>query len=238
LIETQFAFSTDGTRIAFDVGGEGPPLMLLHGGGHHRRYWHDAGYVDRVAADFTVIAIDIRGSGDSDKPEDPTLYTIAHHCADILAVADACGVDRFSLWGYSYGGNIGRYLAARSARVTSLIMVGIPFGAAASGEFREMILRLREQRSGFEPANIAWLLAMLDWPDNAPADLRCPTLWIVGSNNPFAMASVAKHRATLAESQVQVQIIDGLNHEQEFSEIDAVLAPMLAFARSWRAGVS
>jgi len=108
-------------------------------------------------------------------------------------------------------------------------MIGIPFGAAASGEFREMILRLREQRGRFEPADIAWLLAMLDWPDNAPGELRCPTLWLVGSNNPFAKASVETHRAALVESMVQVQIINGLNHEQEFTEIDAVLPAMLTF---------
>jgi len=206
--------------------------VLLHGGGHNRRYWRDAGYIDRLGRDFRVITIDIRGSGESARPPDPAAYTIAHHCADILAVADACAVDRFSLWGYSYGGNIGRYLAARSARVTSLIMIGIPFGAAAGGEFRSMILRIREQPSRFEAAAVAWLLAMLDWPDNMPADVQCPTLWVVGSNNNFAMASVAEHREALARSLVQVHIIDGLNHEQEFSEIEVVLPALTVFAQS------
>lgn len=232
MTDTQFVTSADGTQIAYDVAGRGPALLLLHGGGHNRRYWRDAGYVDRMAADHTVIAIDIRGSGESDKPDDPAMYTIDHHCTDILAVADACSVDRFSLWGYSYGGNIGRYLAARSSRVVGLIMIGIPFGAAASGEFRKMILRIREQRSRFEPADIAWLLAMLDWPDNLPPDVPCPTLWVVGSNNPFAMASIDEHRAALANSRVRVQIIDGLNHEQEFSEIDVVLPILRTFAQS------
>ena len=231
MTDTRFATSADGTRIAYDVVGRGPPLLLLHGGGHNRRYWHNAGYVDRLAADYTVIAIDIRGSGESDKPRDPSFYTIDHHCNDILAVADACSADRFSLWGYSYGGNIGRYVAARSARVARLIMIGIPFGAAASGEFRNMILRIRDERSRYDPADVAWLLAMLDWPDNLPTDVPCPTLWVVGSNNPFAMSSVDEHRVALANSTVRVQIIDGLNHEQEFSEIDVVLPILRTFAK-------
>lgn len=40
---TRYATSADGARIAFDVTGSGPALMLLHGGGQNRRAWHEAG---------------------------------------------------------------------------------------------------------------------------------------------------------------------------------------------------
>ena len=46
---TRFATSNDGTRLAFDVTGSGPAVMLLHGGGQTRKSWHDAGYVARLA---------------------------------------------------------------------------------------------------------------------------------------------------------------------------------------------
>jgi pimeloyl-ACP methyl ester carboxylesterase len=68
-----------------------------------------------------------------------------------------------------------------------------------------------------------------DWPTNEPRDLRCPTLWLVGSNNPFAMASVDQYRAALTDSQVRVQIVEGLSHEQELSQIDRVLPVMRSF---------
>ena len=222
---TTFATSRDGTRIAYDATGSGAPLVLLHGGGHNRSYWHSAGYVGRLMNAHRVIAIDARGSGDSDQPADPSAYTPRNQGDDVLAVADACGVDRFVLWGYSYGGNIGRYLASRSARVTKFVMMGIPFGPGAFGEFRKMIERIAERPS---PA-IAWLVGMLDWPINEPNDLRCPTLWLVGSDNPFAMASVDQYRTALTGSQVRAQIVDGLNHEQEFSDIDRVLPLMRSF---------
>src|SRR5262249_24479766 len=59
---TRFVTSKDGTRIAYDVTGAGPALILLHGGGGNRRDWHEAGYVVRLSSAFTVIAIDQRGS--------------------------------------------------------------------------------------------------------------------------------------------------------------------------------
>ena len=61
------------------------------------------GYVSRLRQRFTGIAMDLRGRGESDLPEDPADYAIDKLCQDILAVADACEVERFSLWGIMSG---------------------------------------------------------------------------------------------------------------------------------------
>jgi pimeloyl-ACP methyl ester carboxylesterase len=132
---TSFVVSKDGTRIAFDVSGKGPAVVLLHGGGQSRRVWHEAGYVRRLVNQFTVITMDLRGHGESDKPTSVDAYAVDRLTDDILAVADAAHVARFAVWGYSYGGNIARYLPARSDRVSKLVIVGIPFGAAAPPPF-------------------------------------------------------------------------------------------------------
>src|SRR5512138_2869826 len=105
-METRFAISRDHTRIAFEVSGSGEALMLLHGGGNSRQDWREWGYVERLQSQFTVICVDLRGHGESDRPTDPACYTTEKLGADLLAVADACGFDRFSIWGYSWGGNI------------------------------------------------------------------------------------------------------------------------------------
>lgn len=64
---TQFTPSADGTRIAYDVTGSGPFLMLLHRGGKMRRDWHKADCVERLTEAFTVITVNIRGHGERDR---------------------------------------------------------------------------------------------------------------------------------------------------------------------------
>ncbi len=254
-MDTRFITAGDGTRIAYDVQGTGPALILLHGGEQNRHYWHNLGYVSRLTPTYQVITIDIRGNGESDKPEDPAFYAHDRHMQDVLAVADACAVGQFALWGFSYGGSIGRYLAAQPDRAQAFVMMGIAFGAAASGEFRTRVEQLRaywapivrahhegtldlatlsaadqaEYQRNTIPLTVAWLGAMLDWPAIEPHDLRCPTLWLVGSENAPAMASVQAYHAVLPASIVQTQIVDGLNHRQELTEIDTVLPMMRAF---------
>jgi pimeloyl-ACP methyl ester carboxylesterase len=257
-MKTQYAISNDGTRIAYDITGTGPAILLLHGGWRTRQDWHEYGYVERLQEQFTVVAIDIRGNGESDKPITPAAYSITKHCEDVLAVADACGIQHFALWGFSYGGNIGRFLAVRSNRVTRLIIMGIPFGLAASGGFREFINKccahwqpiVEAQHSGTldlttlseddqqdlreldVPVTIAWLQAMLDWGAVEPADLRCPTLWLVGSANATTLADVQARQDSLASSTVRVAILEGLDHSGELSEIDKALPVMVSFTNS------
>ena len=111
-MKTQFCISADGTRIAYDMSGSGPALILLHGGGDNRKNWHKAGYVKRLTDEFTVITIDIRGNGESDYRYEGSDFAIEKLTNDILCVADSCSVDNFAIWGFSFGGNIARYLGA------------------------------------------------------------------------------------------------------------------------------
>jgi pimeloyl-ACP methyl ester carboxylesterase len=254
---TEFAKSPDGSRIAYDVAGTGPVVILLHGGGQTRRIWHETGYVTRLQKEFKVVAVDMRGNGDSDKPDDPSAYALDRLVADVLAVADSVGAKRFSLWGFSYGANIGRYVASRSDRVQSMVYIGIPFGPATDGIFRSSILDLQAKwlpiiaaaRAGkFDPSTLvdreraqwqrgmvavelAWLSAMLDYPPVEPKDMRCPTLWVVGTSNPAALQSVQEYRPKLEGTNVTVELLPGLLHPQELMSIDAVFPLELEFTR-------
>jgi pimeloyl-ACP methyl ester carboxylesterase len=251
-----FAVSSDGIRIAYEVTRTGPMVVLLHGGGQSRRVWHELGFVDRLRDSFTVVTMDIRGSGESDKPTNVEAYGIKHHQDDVLSVADTVGQERFSVWGYSYGGNIARYLPGRSDRVTKLVIMGIPFGAADEpAPFRQFILGLQTKwtpvveadragtldahalstqdravwKTGTIPLTLASLGAILNWPRIEPDDLRCPTLWLVGTANEGAMPSVDKYRHRLTSTKVSLHLMPGLTHEGELKRIDDVLPPMREF---------
>ena len=252
---TSFVNSNDGARIAYDMAGSGPAIILLHGGGQHRGAWHEAGYVDKFKESHELIAIDIRGYGESDRPAESSAYGIDLICQDILAVADACEAQQFSIWGFSLGGNVGRYVAATSSRVHKLIMMGGVFGPGASGEARETIEQtleawlpvVRLKRAGkLDPARlppeareametvdlvpmIALLQAMLEWRAVEPEDVLCPTLWLSGSENPGALENMRAREGRLANSKVESAIIDGLTHEEEFTNIEAVLPALIAF---------
>ena len=257
-LSTRFTHSPDGTRVAYDRDGSGPAILLLHGGGGTRQEWHDAGYVRRLRDRFTVITMDLRGHGESGLLTDPADYTTDKMGQDILAVADACGANRFALWGMSFGGKIGRYLAVQSERVTRLILMGTPLGPGVSGERRQQAVDfcahwppiVQAQRDGTldlgslpqddqdlllrlnVPVMLGWVRAMLDWPTIEPDDFHCPTLWLIGSRDRHAMSSFREYEESLPGSRVQVHIVEGLDHEQVFDEIDTVFSTMLAFTSS------
>jgi pimeloyl-ACP methyl ester carboxylesterase len=253
---TAFAASPDGARIAYEVFGAGPPVILLHGGGQTKAVWREAGWTDRLGESFRLIAMDVRGNGDSDGPRDPAAYAPERMCADVLAVADACGAERFALVGYSMGGNIGRYLARASDRVSRFVMIGVGFGPGASGAFRE---RLEAMLAPFArvlaaagdpaaaddlpPAQLAqWrdprmgpliplFRGLIDhYPPLEPEDLPCPTLWVIGGANEVgALAELERLRERLPATHVRAEIVGRLDHAQELTSVDEMAPPLQRF---------
>lgn len=111
--------------ITYDVVGQGRPLMLLHGWCCDRSWWTEPGYVDELRSDYRLVNVDIRGHGGSDKPHEAAAYTSAVLTADVFAVADAEGLDRFAIWGLSMGGWIAWMTAAASPeRVPAIVTSG------------------------------------------------------------------------------------------------------------------
>ncbi len=114
--------TSGGVRISYDVVGEGRPLMLLHGWCCDRSWWTEPGYVDELRSDHRLINVDIRGHGASDKPHEAAAYASNVHTGDVFAVADAEGLDRFAIWGQSYGGWIAWMTAAAAPERIPAIM--------------------------------------------------------------------------------------------------------------------
>lgn len=127
-------------RIHYRVEGDGPALLLNHWSLGSLVGWYDYGYVDSLKKDYTVISLDVRGHGKSDKPHEPAAYALENRVADIVAVLDALGVDRAHYYGYSMGGWIGFGIAKYAPeRFRSLAVGGAhPYEQSMSG-LRDLI---------------------------------------------------------------------------------------------------
>jgi len=117
-------FDHDGTGIAYDIGGSGPPLLLLHGFPQTRALWWKV--APHLAESHTVVMADLRGYGASDKPDDPALYSFRHMGGDMLALMTHLGFDRFAVAGHDRGGRTAHRVALDApARITRLALLDI-----------------------------------------------------------------------------------------------------------------
>ena len=113
-----------GVRIHYEVEGNGPPLVLLHGLTRYLELWYEVRYVDSLGKDFKLILMDMRGHGGSDKPHDPEAYKLELLAADVVAVMDDANVTKAHFLGYSLGGRIGFGLAKYSPKRFHSFVIG------------------------------------------------------------------------------------------------------------------
>lgn len=122
-----FDVETSGTTIRLRTGGSGPPLLLLHGYPQTHVLWHKV--APRLAERFTVVAADLRGYGDSGKPEttaDHAPYSKRAMALDMAEVMTALGHETFFLAGHDRGARVSHRLALDHAgRVRKLAVLDI-----------------------------------------------------------------------------------------------------------------
>jgi haloacetate dehalogenase len=119
--------TTSGTTINFVKGGDGPPLLLLHGYPQMHVMWHKI--APRLAQDFTVVAADLRGYGDSGKPHgDPQHlnYSKRVMAQDMVEVMQQLGYESFLLVGHDRGARVSHRLTKdHPQRVRRLALLDI-----------------------------------------------------------------------------------------------------------------
>ncbi len=125
--EIRFCVADDGVRLGYAVTGSGPALVKAANWLTHLEYdfespvWRH--YLEALSSRFTLVRYDERGTGLSDR--DVADITFEDLVADLEAVVDAAGVDRFPLLGISQGGSIATEYAVRHPeRVSHLVMIG------------------------------------------------------------------------------------------------------------------
>lgn len=112
----------NGVMIYYKMLGRGAPLMIVHGGpGASHDYFLP--YLLPLARHNKLIFIDERGSGRSQKLEDPSGYTIENMVEDVETVRQALGLGKINLLGHSYGGALAQAYALKyQANLTHLIL--------------------------------------------------------------------------------------------------------------------
>ena len=118
---------TSGASINLELGGEGPPVLLLHGYPQTHAMWHKV--APRLARDYTVVCPDLRGYGDSSKPRglpDHANYSKRAMALDMVEVMESLGYVAFHVVGHDRGGRVAHRMARdHGRRVRSLAVLDI-----------------------------------------------------------------------------------------------------------------
>ena len=108
----RFDIARDGVRIHGRIGGQGAPLLLLHGHPQTHAIWHRV--APALAERFTVIAVDLRGYGDSGRPAadaEHAVYSKREMAHDALAAMRHHGFERFAVLAHDRGARVAHRLA-------------------------------------------------------------------------------------------------------------------------------
>jgi pimeloyl-ACP methyl ester carboxylesterase len=141
--ENRYWWSRDGLRLHYrDYPGRGdrPPILCVPGLTRNARDFE--GVADRLAGEWRVIALDLRGRGESAYAKDPMSYTPLTYMQDIEALLEEIGCDRFVSFGTSLGGIVTMLLAATGAeRIAGALLndVGPEIEAAGLARIRTYV---------------------------------------------------------------------------------------------------
>jgi len=229
--------SNDGTTIAFERLGDGPPLVMVHGSTVDRTRW--GAVVTRLAESFEVYLVDRRGRG---KSGDSPTYHVAREFEDVAAVLEATSTPAFLL-SHSYGAICSLEAMRLTSRIAKAVLYEPPLPIPGRRLFipddlgrRMDALLAKDNRAGVVEAfmrevihlgepELARMRNSSGWPvrlaaahtiprevrtaydyrfdAQAFADVRVPTLFMIGGRSPVYMQEATQMAAAaLAKSRV------------------------------------
>lgn len=166
--------SADGTPIAFERTGSGPPLVLVHGGTADHTRWEPV--IPALADRFTVHAMDRRGRGESGDAQE---YAIEREYEDVAAVVESIG-EPARLLGHSYGAIVALEAAMRLDDLHALILYEPPLPVSDLDPDSEAVLTEMEALIGTgerEQALLLFLGDIVDMPRTELDALRTAPNW-------------------------------------------------------------
>jgi len=182
-----FARASDGTRLFYGTLGRGAPVLLLDGIGCDGWAWNHI--QPHLAANHRVVHTHFRGHGRSGAPVDPSAIDVGTLADDVVAVANAIGLDKIAIIGHSMGTQVALEVYRRiPTRVRGLILICGSFGRIThtfhgndllSRALPRLIEQVRKNRGlaralwGRLPPQLSWRIAgWLGEIDGAALDVR------------------------------------------------------------------
>jgi pimeloyl-ACP methyl ester carboxylesterase len=195
----------------FTVRGSGPALIVFDR--------QPRGYYDQLTDRYRVVVID-NSTFENSRANIDASQTADRVCADILAVADAAGVDRFAWFGFSFGGVVGLQLASRTSRLSALVCGGWP---PLGGQYAETLAYAEAEAAQGRAitSTVTFYRSIRGWPEReAVSKFTCPRMAFAGNKDEFEAGAqririgplIAEHRAELERMGWTVQLIDGFGH--------------------------
>lgn len=116
---------TNGVRLHYVTQGEGPLMLMLHG---FPEFWYSWRHqIPEFAKDYKVVAVDLRGYNDSEKPKEQSAYVMAEFIKDVAGIIRGLGYKSCVLVGHDWGGAIAWCFAySHPEMVQKLIVLNIP----------------------------------------------------------------------------------------------------------------
>jgi pimeloyl-ACP methyl ester carboxylesterase len=240
------SFNSAGTPIAYHRAGEsGDPLILIHGFTVDSDWnWEATGLIEILARSFRVIAMDVRGHGESGKPHASTDYgqELLH---DISRLMDHLGIEKAHLVGYSMGGEIAlAYLAHHPERMLGAViggggivekgddkyrlweLDGERLGSANRGEtvtdirfpgvpLEESLANTMNAQDPLALSAVAYGMLELALDAGQLAENTVPTLLLIGEQDEFKYCA---DRCLQVGQNIEIKILAGQNHITAISD--------------------
>ncbi|MFI7550050.1 alpha/beta fold hydrolase [Micromonospora sediminimaris] len=221
--------SRDGTRIAYQREGAGPPLILIDAAGHFRANSPLGELADLLIPHFTVYRYDRRGRGDSG---DTPPYAPEREVEDLAALIAAANAPA-ALYGYSSGGLLALHAAAAGLDVRRLVLLEPPL-SVDDDEAGQRAFTAELSRLGGAEA-VTFFLASIGVPEQLLAGMRDTPHWnaMVSVAHTLAydsLLSEATGPAVLARVTTPALVLHSAGSTDDLAEMAATMAGLLPAA--------
>ena len=239
-----------GIKIHYEVEGEGPTVMMVHGFMGSFNDWYEAGYVKALKDNYRLVLVDLIAHGMSDKPHDPEVYTLEECAGDLMAVLNDLDIGSAHVMGYS-GGGVHCVILASQAKEMIKSMILIASGPNFSGgdQVKPLLENGSEayisaiEQSGPIPdtfkerimaADFKALMAIFDSPiasvdlSNDLPGMPMPFLVLIGENDIFYPPQKQKELFKAVPDLTFIEL-PGLNHGTSINRSDITLPYITEF---------